>query len=288
MTACSICGSESHTLALSACNTHGRHILDSSERFDYYRCAQCDNVFVANIVADHHFQEKYYPQGYYDGSGKTSFFTKCAELYYGRGVRIRERMIRKYAEPGAEKLSILDVGCGSGSFLELLNGGHYDKYGVDVNPEAIRLCRSKGLTVFDGDIREEDFGGKTFDVITLWHVLEHVSNPVGFMKRLGAIKKSNGIIVVSVPNTDSLGFRAGKEWWFHTDAPRHLFLPNAASMAKLVDSAGMQIVDTIHPKFEFPLDLFWSVRKSPLLLAVYPLYPLFKLFSRETLVFIVK
>ncbi|MDD4869458.1 MAG: class I SAM-dependent methyltransferase [Kiritimatiellae bacterium] len=201
-------------------------------------------------------------------------------------MQVRNRIIRRHAISDTPKISILDVGCGSGHFLELLDVEHYDKYGAEINPQGVRLCREKGLTVYDHDIRVTDFGNKTFNVITLWHVLEHVSSPVPFLKKIKEIKKRDGVVVISVPNTDSMGFKLGKQWWFHMDAPRHLFLPNINSMKMLANSADLQIVDVICPRFEFPLDLFWSVKKSPALCVVYPLYPLFKLLSRETLIYV--
>jgi 2-polyprenyl-3-methyl-5-hydroxy-6-metoxy-1,4-benzoquinol methylase len=274
-------------LILSPCNTHGRHVLDINEQFDYCRCLECGNVFISNVVVNERFLEKYYSCDYYNDDGNT-VLEKFAKLYSSFAVRTRNNIIRKYSRSGHNKLSVLDIGCGSGSFLEHLDAEQYEKYGVEINQQGIQLCQSKGIKVYDRDVRSVDFAGKTFDIVTLWHVLEHVNNPVSFTERIKAIKKTDGIIFVSIPNTDSLGFKLGKKWWFHLDAPRHLFLPNVVSMTKLINSAGLQIVDVFCPKFEFPLDLFWSVRKSPVLLAVYPLYPLFKLVSRETLVFILK
>lgn len=288
MTICNLCGSTKCKAALSAVNTHGRHVVDIHDRFDYFRCQDCGNMFLTGVAVNADYYKRYYAGDYYGEARQESFSAKVEMWYSRHAVRARERLFSPFVTSPRGKPALLDIGCGSGSFLELLDSGRYEKYGIELNPEGVKASRAKGLNIFEGDLRTVDFGQTAFDVVTLWHVLEHVQEPLSFLKRIKAVKRTEGTVVISVPNTDGLGFRFGKQWWFHLDAPRHLFLPNRESMTRLLTAAGFQVEDVICQAWEYPLDLLWSVRHSPALCCIYPLYPLAKLLSRETLMFIAK
>lgn len=102
------------------------------------------------------------------------------------------------------------------------------------------------------------------------------------------ILKKDGILVISTPNTDCLGFKYGKSHWFHLDVPRHLILYNRKSLEYLLNKAGFKIIREKNIFYDFPLDLFWSIRKSWMKYFIYPFYPIFKYLSKETLLFICK
>jgi len=202
-------------------------------------------------------------------------------------IQRKELLIHEYYGTKNHRLSILDVGCGSGNFLLGINSTRFNKYGTEINKEAYDICRRKGLRVVLGSIEKIDFKRK-FDVVSLWQVLEHVANPIGLFNKISKVLSSDGLLIFQVPNTDSLGFLYGKDKWFHLDSPRHLFLYNKKSVMALCQQAGFETVAIINEYYDYPLDLFWSIRNSPLKFLIYPLYPFFKLISRESLTFVCK
>lgn len=148
------------------------------------------------------------------------------------------------------------------------------------------LCKSKKINIYNKAIELIDFGEKKFDVITLWHVIEHLENPLKTIRKACKILSDNGILVFQVPNNGSLGFKCGKKYWFHLDSPRHLMIPNIKTINYLCTKNGLKIIRVINEFYDYPLDLFWSVRKSPIRFIVYPFYPIFKLLSKEHSTFI--
>jgi 2-polyprenyl-3-methyl-5-hydroxy-6-metoxy-1,4-benzoquinol methylase len=287
MPICNICHSDSCEEAFTACNVHGRHVLNANERFDYHRCTNCGNVFLHGVKVDGDFYRKNYADDYY---GKQLPSNSCIERLANTLARCSNRAktqtILKHVRKATARINLLDIGCGGGDFLHELPQDTFEGCGVDVNEKAVAICRQKGLRAYGGDIRHMRLAAAPFDVITLWHVIEHEADPVSFLARIKEIKKPEGVVVFSVPNTDSLGFRLGRGNWFHTDAPRHLFLPNTRSIETLLTLAGLTLRSVSCWHFEFPLDLFWSIRKTREAFFLIPMYPVCKLYSRETLTFV--
>lgn len=267
---------------------HGRHLISREDKFLISRCQTCSAVFLAGVKVDKNYFRKYYQLGYYDQKGINSnsllakFLAFLSDISIGR----KEGLITESVDHRASKLFILDIGCGSGNFLAGLNSTKFDRFGTEINREGYQLGRERGLKIFLGNLTNIDFGKKKFDVISLWHVLEHVEEPTILFKQISKLLKPKGILILQVPNTDSLGFRFGQKYWFHLDSPRHLILYNPKSVAVLCHRTGFKIKRTINEFYDYPLDLFWSVRKSLVRFLVVPLYPLLKVSSREHLTYI--
>lgn len=134
---------------------------------------------------------------------------------------------------------LLDYGCGSGAFARFMAQSGYDVVGLEpfslgapTNEESLTLLR-KPL-----DSARAELG--SFDVITLWHVLEHVNRPVDLLRRLADHLSENGVFVISVPNFDSLQSRLFKGAWFHLDPPRHLVHFEPRTLASTLERAGLR------------------------------------------------
>ncbi|MFA5108968.1 MAG: class I SAM-dependent methyltransferase [Patescibacteria group bacterium] len=285
---CRFCSSEDTKYSFSSFNTHGKNIVEKKERFPVYKCLDCGCLFIPNIEVGDNYYEKYYEVSYYLENGENKSTNRCwASLYKFLFSKIKEKYIRRYFK-GREKLSILDIGCGRGGFLLSLDSDIFEKNGIEINPEGVEICRRKKIDVYNKPVELINFGEKKFDVITLWHVMEHLEKPMSLFKKAREIIKDNGILVFQVPNNKSLGFRFGKENWFHLDSPRHLNIPNRSTIYKACARNKLKVVSIKNEFYDYPLDLFWSIRKSPIKFLIYPLYPLFKFFSNEDLTFICK
>jgi SAM-dependent methyltransferase len=139
-------------------------------------------------------------------------------------LRERARLVERYApsEPHAgNRPRILDVGCGSGAFARLMSTRGFDAVGVEpfslgqpTDEPHLRLVRAPLERV------REDLG--QFDVITMWHVLEHISSPRPTLESLRRHLRPGGVVVISVPNFQSWQSRFFKGGWFHLDPPRHI------------------------------------------------------------------
>lgn len=280
---CKICGSKKVSNIFDAANTHGRHILNASSKFNIFSCQECGAIFVGNVIVNEGYYSTYYPQDYYSSGIENNFVNQALGLFGKAGIGFKESEILKNLKPRKlVKLRILDVGCGSGDFLANINSRVFEKYGVEVNPDGYEKCRQRNLKVFNGELKEAGFKAEYFDVITMWHVLEHVDKPGDLLMEARRILKNGGVLMIAAPNTDSLGFRLGLQDWFHLDSPRHLILYNRGNLGVLLEKTGFKVRNFKKIAYDFPLDLFWSLRKYKFRFFIYFLYPLFKILSGET------
>ena len=126
--------------------------------------------------------------------------------------------------------SILDIGAGTGSFLSFIKSDFRCVTGIEPNQKARELAQEKGISL-EQDLK--DVKGKLFDVITMWHVLEHVPNLEETIRDVEALLKPNGILIIAVPNFYSFDAAYYKNFWAAFDVPRHLWHFSKASMNKL-------------------------------------------------------
>jgi len=146
------------------------------------------------------------------------------------------------------EVSLLDVGCGEGFFLEYAEK-YYEAVGVDVSEYAInrarKLCNKALLYV--KDVTKLDLGARKFDVVTCFDVLEHLSQPDFVLRNLRRnVIKPDGLLILSVPNLKSLGrIWKGKNWHGYRD-PTHVSLLSKEKWIIIVYNAGFQILDVFH------------------------------------------
>ena len=129
--------------------------------------------------------------------------------------------------------SILDIGAGTGDFLDFVNPVFTTVIGVEPNQKARELARQKGVLLEENlkDIKE-----KSFDVITMWHVLEHMPNLEETIQKIETLLKPNGILLVAVPNFNSFDAAYYKNYWAAFDVPRHLWHFSKTSMNNFFSS----------------------------------------------------
>lgn len=150
----------------------------------------------------------YVSGSYYDAKGEEYYLSPAKlESDYSPVRFERElRVFRRHCPRGA----VLDVGCSSGAFLfqlQRLFTGDYDVLGTDASSAPLDYAESKGVPVVRGDFRTQDFAKRTFDAITFWAVLEHLSEPGRFLERAWDLLKPGGVCFVLVPNFESLAVR---------------------------------------------------------------------------------
>jgi 2-polyprenyl-3-methyl-5-hydroxy-6-metoxy-1,4-benzoquinol methylase len=135
---------------------------------------------------------------------------------------------------------LLDVGCGNGTYLGLMKSLGWDVAGVEIDAKAAASTKSRlGVFVHNGTLEDGPFDEGSFDVITMTHVIEHVLDPVQFL-RLGArFLKPGGQILIVTPNGRSLGRQLFKRDWYALDPPRHISLFTPRSITICLDQTGV-------------------------------------------------
>ncbi|MGB3345324.1 MAG: class I SAM-dependent methyltransferase [Aequorivita sp.] len=128
--------------------------------------------------------------------------------------------------------SLLDIGAGTGDFLVAAKEGGWEVFGMEPNTNALKLASEKGLVLKSS---LDQFKNRQFDVITLWHVLEHVPNLGETILELSSLVKPNGTLIIAVPNFKSYDALHYGKYWAAFDTPRHLWHFSRKSLMLLFD-----------------------------------------------------
>lgn len=216
---------------------------------------------------------RHYPPHYYGARNRrfNAVFERLVEVFRRR----RARKIETFIPRGR----VLDVGCGRGILLGLLRARGWETSGVEFNDTAAEHARAElGLSVSTGGFLEASLPDRPFDVVVLWHVLEHLPHPVEALRRCREIVRPGGLLVVAVPNLESLQAKATGRSWFHLDVPRHYFHFRLRVLRRLVEEAGFQVEEVSHFTLEqnpygwiqslldllgFPPNLLYEMLKDP-------------------------
>jgi SAM-dependent methyltransferase len=228
---CEVCGSPKTEFLFKARDKNRR--IDQRE-FDVMRCVACGVGFTLPKlpVAD---LAKYYPQEYYsiDNNLKLERATRPHN-------RRRVRRIQRFVSQG----KLLDIGAGTGMFLKIAHENGFDVEGLEISEDAAVVGRTTWrLNIRTGNLHETAITPDSYDVVTLGHVYEHLHEPRAAAKQLFAMIKPGGLLVLAVPNFDSVQARVFRAAWFHLDVPRHLFHYTPAGMKLLMERAGFNVVD---------------------------------------------
>ncbi len=133
----------------------------------------------------------------------------------------------------------LDIGCGNGKFIRDMNSLGWQFEGVEFNSIAVDICKKAGLKVFHGDLHAAAFKDNNFDIISARHVIEHIPDPMNFMREIARILKKGGRLVIKTPNSIALGRQWFGMHWFDNDVPRHLILFSPVNLKMLAERFGL-------------------------------------------------
>lgn len=189
---------------------------------------------------------KYYESDDYIShtDSKRTLFEKAYHLVKKRAL-IQKVSLLEAHQPNQGKL--LDLGCGTGDFLQIANQRGWETTGVEPNEKAKQIAASKGASFLSATSEAAD---QSFDAITLWHVLEHLPNLESQIKELHRLLHSKGTLIIAVPNFKSFDAKHYKEFWAAYDVPRHLWHFSASSIQRLVEREGMEVVSIRPMKFD--------------------------------------
>lgn len=188
---------------------------------------------------------KYYESDDYIShtDGKRTLFEKAYHFVKGIALKRKTKLISKYQNRGA----LLDLGAGTGDFLNAAKADGWQVTGVEPSEKAREIADGKNLTLYPDTANLPDH---SFDVITMWHVLEHVPDVNRQIVELKRLLKPAGTIVVAVPNFKSYDANYYGEYWAAYDVPRHLWHFSRSSIAKLFGAHGMVLKDVLPMKFD--------------------------------------
>jgi 2-polyprenyl-3-methyl-5-hydroxy-6-metoxy-1,4-benzoquinol methylase len=222
---CAVCGKAEGVPFLDAPDRfHGRQQI-----YRLVRCPSCSLVWLQDPPAPERMGEHYG----LDYDRAVAAAGDAHERWRGR-----VKTIARYKSGGF----LLDLGCSSGGFLQSMNGS-WKLHGIEMSQAVADRAKSmSGAEVFAGDILEAPYAPKSFDVITCFHVFEHLYRPLAVLKKVADWLKPGGIFYVMVPNIDSAGEHIFKSYWYALELPRHLHHFSPKSLSHVARLAGLETV----------------------------------------------
>jgi 2-polyprenyl-3-methyl-5-hydroxy-6-metoxy-1,4-benzoquinol methylase len=154
----------------------------------------------------------------------------------------RAMALEVFALPASESGALLDVGCGGGQFISKMQSFGWSVSGVDPDPSAVAYGLSQGLDVYQGTIADVPEDNR-YDVITLNHVIEHVSDPVELLRQCRMrLRRGTGRIILTTPNLQSLGHWWFGRYWRGLEIPRHLIVFSIPALNRCIFRAGLKVM----------------------------------------------
>lgn len=216
---CVFCGEAGARLRFSATDFDR-----GSDPFDLVECRTCGAVRTEPMLTGDTLAS-YYQASYY-GRGKQKF-SRLVESMVRVASRWRARRLLRYwsamsGVPERSSPAVLDIGCGRGHLLRALarlgcscHGVEREDFPLDGHLDGVHFYRQ--------DLESAGFTAASFDIVVIWHVLEHLENPAQTLSTVARILRPGGLCVIAVPNFGSFQSRLFKRHWFHLDLPRHIY-----------------------------------------------------------------
>lgn len=226
-------------LTCMICGGDNKEELLVKGKYKVTRCTNCGLVFVQphpssqelqRLYSRDYFEEEHYPGGYW----------ACRETTRRELLRI----LRRIEELSGGKGRILDVGCGLGYFAKLAQDSGWEVRGTEISLYAAKEAQKRLGTdvIFGGDLVEAEYADDWFDAVVFLDVLEHVTNPLAQVGEAYRITRPGGIVAITTPNVGSKRAKGSLESWPYLAVPEHLYLFSPATVKRILESAGFEVV----------------------------------------------
>ncbi len=234
-TTCNWCGSTDAVLLFEGPD----RMLRMPGHFRLVRC-RCCGLIRQNPRLVWESLKNYYTEdfGSYRSALEVSLFHDMARRY---GIWKLLRAIERFQRGG----KLLDVGCGTGFFLaQAQRTGQWEVMGIEpVETAAAYARRIVRAPILVGRFSDVELPRSSFDVITMWHVLEHLAEPIVDLSRAHALLRPGGWLVLAIPNLESLAARVFGPYWIGWELPRHLYLFPRKTLRTILTSLGFSVAD---------------------------------------------
>ena len=225
--------------------------LVSGESFKIMECNDCSLRFTSPIPSENELSNYYKSDDYISHTGKgNSIINQIYRFVQYFTLRSKKKKVGKFSQKKSG--SLFDIGCGTGKFLKTMKQSGWEVQGVEIDDSARKIAENNTGSVI---LNQADFieSKQKYDVITLWHSLEHLNTLTRFLKKISISLNANGVVMIAVPNYRSFDAEYFKQDWAAYDVPRHLYHFSFDSMLELMSGFGFELIQSK----QLPFDPFY-------------------------------
>lgn len=234
-----------------------RFALAEGPSYDLQRCRVCGMIYLNPRPAEAMSGRYYQHEAYLPFASLAARPTATQKLYdYLRQINLRwkRRLLSRFCARGA----LLDVGCGTGEFLAFMRASGWQVRGLERDPAAADWGRRNfQLDIETGSVQDLKAGSPS-DVITLWHVLEHLYSPKAALLHLRDQLTEGGQLIIAAPHIESFDARVYGSDWIALDVPRHVNHFTLPALQRLAETCGFHLLACR----QLPLDAFFNAMMS--------------------------
>ena len=244
---CPLCGGQQLEHALTCTDFYA-----SGEQFEVVCCAHCGFLMTQNVPIEAEIG-KYYETPDYISHSDTQKGLMNRVYHWVRQYMLSQkaRLVKQASK--LSKGALLDYGTGTGYFANTMVRKGWMVNAIEKSPQARAFAMEHFNLDVDAETALPNYQAEKFDVVTLWHVMEHLEHLNEMWEILYRILKERGVLIVAVPNPSSYDAKKYKEWWAAYDVPRHLWHFSPSTMQQFGAKHGF-ILEAEHP---MPFDAFY-------------------------------
>ncbi len=229
---CPICESNDLSLYMET-----KDYFYTQEDFTITKCNKCEFVFtnpVPKNLARYYETDEYLSHNTKDGGPIASLYSLLRSI----NIKRKYNLVSSFCKSG----KILDIGSGSGELLNYFNTNSWETTGIEPNITARSFSKKEySLDIYDED-KLDSLQPEYFDVISMWHVLEHVSNLNNRLMQVKRLIKENGTLIFALPNLNSPDANKYQKYWSALDVPRHLYHFTQKTFNKLLEKHDLKLI----------------------------------------------
>ena len=213
--------------------------------YRYLQCPSCNHIFVKEIVSEEELHSYYANRKSHHSSFEKEKWD-YSKIKYQFVYRRLLKKINRFSESGR----LLDIGCSNGSFVSAAQDLGWEAYGIELEKDSFEIAKRHGLKVYNKDLFQQGFPDNYFSIITLWQVIEHLSDPIIMLNEINRILKPNGLLVVSTPNIQSIGWKLLNENWRAVEPQVHINLFSCLGLKTITEQNGFKtkLIETLDIK----------------------------------------
>ncbi|MCR4334659.1 MAG: class I SAM-dependent methyltransferase [Patescibacteria group bacterium] len=242
------------------CNSNNISFFTSKNNCDIFCCNNCKFKFVYPIKTD---TSSIYSDDYFHGAKKTFGYIDYDSdkepmiSTFIKYLKIIEKII-----PNKGKL--LDIGAATGFFIKIAKNRGWVVEGVELSDFAANKARNKGLDVKTGTLSSGNFSPESYDVVTIFDVIEHFPDPISEIQIASRILKKGGVLAINTPDTGSFMAKIFGKKWHLIVPPEHLHYFNSSNLSTLLEKKGFKVIKKTKigkhftPQYIFKMLYMWQ------------------------------